>query len=245
MLAAMRAAAWTLALALAGCGAPSGPAAEVRSAPEDDGCGPSATRLGGECWSAAGTRWEVTSDGPSGEHLFEIELLAAGRVRSTDHPTASPASDEWFQDGRLLRVFLSDRFVEFRATIENGTVLVGEAINVRGQRWSWHARRVFGESRCAPGEARVGGACFTVAGTRWQIGDGPPVELLADGVVARGGQDPAAGDRWEQDGEIVRFSLGGRRYEGRLEGDRTLRGTVDGAELVATRVESIPPVARR
>ncbi|MCZ7683236.1 MAG: hypothetical protein M5U28_32330 [Sandaracinaceae bacterium] len=234
-----------LALSIAGCGGATGSVATLPAAEPDDGCGPSATRLGAECWSAAGTRWSVVADGPSGEYTFELELLAAGRARATDDRSASPGSDEWFQDGRLLRVFLADRFVEYRASIENGTVLVGEATNVRGQRWSWSATRLFGESVCQEGEARVGEACFTVAGTRWQLGEGAPIELLAGGALARGGQDAAEGDRWEQRGEAVHFSLGGRRYEGRLEGDRELRGTVDGASFTATRLESIPPLARR
>ncbi len=234
-----------LAALIAGCG---GATPEVRSseaAPPDDGCGPSATRLGAECWSAAGTRWAIAAEGPGGTYEFEVELLAAGRVRATDHRGASPATDEWFQDGPLLRIFLADRFVEYRATIENGTVIVGEAINVRGQRWAWRGSRLFGEHPCRDDVARVGESCFTVVGTLWQLGDGAPIELLANGAVARGTGEPAEGDRWEQEGGAVRFSIGGRRYEGELDGTGTLRGTSDGASFTATRLESIPPLARR
>ena len=51
-----------------GCGGPSD--AENRAARPDatsggsDGCGPSQTRLGGQCWGAAGTRWRVRAEGP-------------------------------------------------------------------------------------------------------------------------------------------------------------------------------------
>lgn len=227
-----------LGLALVGCGA-STPARVETAPPDDDECGSRATHIAGSCWSPEGTRWAVVVDGSAGLDDFEIELLAAGRVRSNDSPDASPASDEWFLDGAVLRVFLSDRFVEYRATVTNGTVLVGEATNVRGQRWPWRGERLFGERSCAEGEARLESACMTVAGTRWQI-EGEPrvVELLRDGVVASSPADPGA-DRWTQEGTRIAFTVdeGARRLEGTLEGDARIRGS----DFSATRVESIAP----
>jgi hypothetical protein len=233
-------------LSLCGCGgAASVPVAEPVAA-ADDGCGPRATRVAGACWSAHGTRWRVTTEASAGVDELELELMAAGRVRSNDHPAASPAMDEWFLERSVLRVFLADRFVEYRATVTNGTVLVGEAINARGQRWPWSAVRVFGEPTCERDEARIEGACMTVAGTRWRVeGQGELIELLAEGVVATGPED--ARDRWTQEGERVRFTTGAgaHQFEATLEGDGALRGTRDdGAAFTASRVESIPPALR-
>lgn len=239
---------WLFVLALAcGCGgAPTGGPAIAASA-ADDGCGPREARLGADCWSAVGTRWAVFADGPGGQYEFDLELFAAGRVRATDQASASPATDEWFQDGPLLRVFLADRFVEYRARVTNGTVLVGQAMNVRGQRWAFRATRVFGESTCDAREARIDGTCMTVAGTRWQLEAGTEpvlVEFLADGALAAG-PEPSAEDRWQQEGASLRFSLGGRRFAAELREEATLRGTIDGGgSFTATRVESIPPLLR-
>lgn len=245
----MRGRGWALAalVAVMGCGgAPPAPE-PARVALAGDGCGAQQTRVGGTCWSAEGTRWRVLADASAGVDEFELELLAAGRVRSTDNPHASPATDEWFQEGRFLRVFLAERFVEYRAEVTNGTVLVGDALNVRGQRWPWRGDRAFGEGACSPGEARLADACMTVEGTRWRVeGVDPVVELLGGGVVVAGGGDPGA-DRWEQEGTQVRFSLdeGARRFEGTLEGDAALRGLERGrGAFVAHREASIPPPLR-
>jgi hypothetical protein len=233
-----------LAVCLVACGG-AAPRSSVEPTASDDGCGPRGARIAGACWSAVGTRWRVTTETSAGVDELDLELMAAGRVRSSDHGDASPAHDEWFQEGATLRVFLADRFVEYRATVTNGTVLVGEAINVRGQRWPWRAVRVFGEAACATGEARFEGACMTVAGTRWRIeGDERIVELLRDGLVASSSADPSD-DRWTQENDRVRFSIGAQRFEGTLIDERTLRGTREGAgAFTASRVESIPPPVR-
>ena len=233
------------AVAIGGCGGAQVAALETAEAAPDDGCGPHATRLGATCWSAEGTRWEVLADAPEGAYELELELLAAGRVRSTDHAAASPASDEWFQDGPLLRVLLADRFVEYRATVTNGTVLVGEAMNVRGQRWSFRAQRMFSPGRCEEREARLpNDACMTVEGTRWELTQGGAarfIELLAGGAVGTSSADPTEGDRWVQEGSTVRLRIAGRELTGELEGADTLRG--DG--FSATRVPSVPPLVWR
>lgn len=234
-----------LAILVAGCGAAP---ASVERATEDDGCGATRVRLGAECWSAEGSRWAVFADGPGGAYEFDLELLAAGRVRSTDHAAAGPGADEWFQAGPLLRVFLSDRFVEYRARVTNGTVLVGDAINVRGQRWSWTAQRIFGDDACAADQARLDGACMSVAGTRWELDDGGAaalVEFLGGGAVAVGSSE--GGDRWEQEGSTVRFSLdrGARELVAELTDGDTMVGTYSGpggaGRFRATRVASIAP----
>jgi hypothetical protein len=234
------------ACALAGCGgAPSAGLDTAQDSTPDDGCGPHATRLGAECWSAEGTRWEVLADGPGGPYELELELLAAGRVRATDHATASPARDEWFQDGAVVRVLLADRFVEYRATVTNGTVLVGEAMNVRGERWSFRAQRLFTEGRCANGEARLpNDACMTVEGTRWELARGGAarrIELLAGGAVGTSSADPAEGDRWVQEGSTVRLTIGDAELTGELESADVLRGE----GFTATRVPSLPPLMWR
>lgn len=235
-----------LAIALAACGAP---VANVPiEAAADDGCGVHATRLGNDCWSAEGSRWAVAAEGPGGPYEFELELLAAGRVRANDHAASGPGADEWFQAGPILRVFLSDRFVEYRARVTNGTVLVGDAVNVRGQRWSWRAQRMFGESACAPDQARLASACFTVAGTRWRVSAGEHeslVEFLGDHTVAVG---TSTGDRWTQEGATLRFSLegGARELVAELTESDRLEGTYSGSagvgRFTAARVESIAPL---
>ncbi|MFK7991482.1 MAG: hypothetical protein AB8I08_36030 [Sandaracinaceae bacterium] len=242
--------------ALAACGPPPGPpsARTVRSsrAPSGDGCAATQTRLGGECWNAAGTRWTVEAEGPGGNYRFDLELMGANRARSTDHAAASPASDEWVQDGPLLRVFLSDRYVEYRARVSNGTVLLGEAHNVRGQRWAFMARRAFGPPACLAQEARFGTVCMTLAGTGWRLGEGEEattVRFAAGGEVQADGVEDVAG-RWEQEGASLSFELAdvGRmsgRFEGELEDEDTLHLRRDAQALPATRLESFPPVIER
>ncbi len=238
---------WVMVLALAcGCGAtPPVTLADPEPA-QGEGCGRLA-RLGAECWTAEGTQWAVVADGPGGLYEFDLALLAAGRVRADDQASASPATDEWFQEGPLLRVFLSDRFVEYRARVTNGTVLVGEAINVRGERWGFRATRVFGESACREDEARLDGTCMTMAGTRWQLdAGGAPVvvEFLASGAIAAGAE-ARGDDRWEQAGAALRFSIDGRRFRAELSDESALRGAIEeGGSFTATRVESIPPLVR-
>ncbi|MCB9593372.1 MAG: hypothetical protein H6719_11630 [Sandaracinaceae bacterium] len=210
----------------------------------EDDCAPQEAALGGTCWSAVGTRWRVDAEGPGGAYHFTLALLAAGRVRADDHDGASPARDEWFQDGTLLRVFLGDRFVEYRTRVSNGTVLIGEAINVRGQRWSFRADRDFGEAPCAADEAHLDAACMTVAGTRWEL-DGHVVAFLDEGRVAVDDDADVTG-RWEQVGQALSFTLeeGAPTRVAEVEDASELRGTYEGRDgsWSATRVRSLPPV---
>ncbi len=233
---------WAFCL-LAGCSASVG---RPSAAPQGDGCGRERVRLETSCWSAEGTRWLVLADGPGGEYRFELELLAAGRVRARDHGAAGPASDEWFQEGPLLRVFLSDRFVEYRATISNGTVLTGEAMNVRGQRWEWRAQRIFGEGACAHDEARLPSSCMSIAGTRWELQTGGGAPLLLEFFA--GGRMGRENERWEQRAETLRFTIGEREFVAQLRASAELVGTYSGSagsgRFTAARVASIPPLVR-
>jgi len=237
---------FVLGLSLAACGGPSTSGSGARdgrdAADRGDGCGPRTTRLGRDCWSAEGTRWQVSADGPGGSYRFELALLAAGRVRATDHDGAGPAHDEWFQDGPLLRVFLADRFVEYRTTVTNGTVLIGEAHNVRGQRWSFRADRQFGEGGCERDEARLDEACMSVAGTRWDVG-GRVVAFLDEGRVAVDDAEPLP-SAWTQQGASLSFRLAadGPAHEAEVSSPDTLSGTVGEGSFEATRMPTIPPV---
>ncbi len=233
---------------LVGCGGSVGSGAGAREGAAASGgggaCEADTTRLGASCWSAAGTHWRVQADGPGGVYRFDLALLGAGRVRATDHEGASPAIDEWTQDGSLLRIFLSDRFVEYRTRVTNGTVLIGEAINVRGQRWAFRADRDFGGGGCAPDEARLESACMTVAGTRWEL-DGQVVAFLAGGALAVGGAEEASG-AWQQTSAALSFTLaeGEPAHVAEVASTSELSGTLEGSDGTwrATRLETIPPV---
>ncbi|MBX3272876.1 MAG: hypothetical protein KF729_21620 [Sandaracinaceae bacterium] len=234
-----------LAACAGGAGTSGASVEDARGPVGAERCAAGATRVAGACWSAAGTRWTIDAHGPAGPYRFEVDLLAAGRARATDHHAASPATDEWFLDGGRLRILLSDRFVEYRAAVTNGTVLLGEAVNVRDQRWSFRADRAFGEAPCAPGEARLEGSCMTVAGTRWLL-DGRVVAFLADGALALDAEEPTG--RWTQAGAALTFSLGDERARvATVDDESTLRGRFEegDGEWRATRVPSLPPVVRR
>ncbi|MGE0788734.1 MAG: hypothetical protein AB7S26_23885 [Sandaracinaceae bacterium] len=245
---------WTLALSIAlvaiGCGGSGTESVEDArraAAEENGGCGLGATQLGGHCWTAANTRWNIDASGPGGDYRFGVTLLAAGRVRAGDHPGAGPAHDEWFQVGPTLRIFLSDRFVEYRAQVTNGTVLIGEALNVRGQRWSWRGDRVFEEASCEPGDARLDDGCLALVGTRWELlrhdADAELIEFQEDGRLFHG-EDDLVG-RWEQAGSALTFRLAeeGPEYVALIASSDELSGSgPDNVAFTATRVPSIPPV---
>jgi hypothetical protein len=217
------------ALALVvGCGGPSGtgpggttPVATRRPYTPCDN--PAEVRMAPHvCWNPAGSHWHVTSSAPGGELEFDVELMAGGRVRATDHDASSPATDEWFVDDGTLRVFLGNRWVEYRGDLTNGTLLVGVAVNARGDQWDWRGERVHGGS-CPAGElVAIAGdepACYSAAGSRWTIrgrsGSTFIVELGPNGTLYS--DDPSDtttdNDTWEQNGESLSLSFDGGASE--------------------------------
>ncbi len=196
-------------------------------------------RLGRVCWNPSGSRWRFVAAAPGGEYTFEVELLAANRVRATDHPAAGPATDEWFVDGSTLRVFLADRFVEYRGELTNGTVIVGQAINTRGETWEWRGDRMASRGSCNAEELQIGGSCFSISGTRWRaaLPSGEQiVQFAPDGrlVVDRG---DAEGASWRQEGARITFTLAGTSYDAQILSELSLQGQGWSAE----RVPSYPP----
>lgn len=205
------------------------------------------------CFDPVGSRWRVTSNAPGGRLDFEVELMAGGRVRATDHPAASPGTDEWFVEDDELRIFLANRYVEYRGRFTNGSVVVGEAANVRGDRWDWRADRIRGARRCAGNELITNDAdepgCYSAAGSRWTItvgGRSFVVMLAANGTV--NSEDPEDAtpndDTWEQEGSTLRlrFDGGARVFEGRLEASNLARwnGTSPSGPFTA---EAVPNYA--
>lgn len=165
------------------------------------------------CWSPVGSHWHVTAEAPGGSLAFDVELMAGGRVRATDVSGATPATDEWFVENDELRIFLQNRYVEYRATLHNGTMMLGEAVNVRGDVWAFRADRVHQGGTCLPSElATTRGdepGCFDVAGSRWTVNAGGreyELEFGEHGTLLS--NDPAHttpdDDGWEQEGANVR-----------------------------------------
>jgi hypothetical protein len=193
------------------------------------------------CFDPVGSHWRVTSNAPGGQYEFEVELMAGGRVRATDHPAAGPGTDEWLVEDDELRIFLANRFVEYRGRFSNGSVIVGDAANVRGDRWDWRADRVHTGGRCLGNELATNDAdepgCFSAAGSRWTVTTGGRsfvVELAANGTLTS--DDPSdtspGNDTWEQDGATLRlfFDERARTFEATLRPAdlRHLSGTVSG-----------------
>ena len=180
------------------------------------------------CWDPTGSRWPVTSGAPGGELVFDVELMAGGRVRATDHEASSPATDEWFADEGTLRIFLGSRWVEYRGELTNGTLLVGQAVSARGDGWDWRAQRVHGGG--CPAEELVASeadepACYSAAGSRWTVrgrsGSSFVVELGAAGqLYSDDANDTTTGnDTWEQTGTalVLRFDDGASEYTATLQ----------------------------
>lgn len=166
------------------------------------------------CWNPTGSRWHVQAQAPGGAYEFDIELMAGGRVRSTDVTGASPATDEWFVENDVLRVFLQNRFVEYRATLHNGTLLVGNAENARGSQWAFRADRVHQGGSCPANELTAMSGdepgCFGVAGTRWTVtagGETYEVQFAEGGhlLTTRPSDVTPDDDGWDQSGGTVRF----------------------------------------
>ncbi|MFO0681012.1 MAG: hypothetical protein U0234_03125 [Sandaracinus sp.] len=174
------------------------------------------------CWNPTGSHWRVQADAPGGSYTFDVELMAGGRVRATDVAGATPATDEWFAENDVLRIFLQNRYVEYRATLHNGTMLLGTAVNVRGDEWPFRADRVHVATSCPAEElATTGGdepGCFDVAGSRWTVTAGNREYELQFGengaLLSTDPSDTTQGDDgWEQQGGTVHYWLNDRATE--------------------------------
>ncbi len=179
------------------------------------------------CFDPVGTRWRVTSNAPGGQYEFDLELMAGGRIRATDHPAAAPGTDEWLVEDDELRIYLANRFVEYRGRFTNATVIVGDAANVRGDRWDWRADRVHRGGRCLGNELVTTDGdepgCYSAAGSRWTVTTGGRsfvVELASNGTLTTDDpQDTSPGnDTWEQEGATLRlfFDERARTFEASL-----------------------------
>ncbi len=184
------------------------------------------------CWSPVGSHWHVAADAPGGSYAFEIELMAGGRVRSTDVTGATPATDEWFVENDELRIFLQNRYVEYRATLHNGTLMIGEAVNVRGDVWSFRADRVHVSASCPANEVATSSGdepgCFDVAGSRWAVNAGGheyEVQFGENGtLVSNNPTDTTVDDDgWSQEGATVVFWFNDHATE--------LTGTITASDL--------------
>ena len=164
------------------------------------------------CWNPTGSHWQFEAQAPGGTYTFEVELLAGGRVRAADVPNATPATDEWFAENDELRIFLQNRYVEYRATLHNGTLLVGEAVNVRGDTWGFRATRVHQGDTCPSNELTVGvgdePGCYDAAGSRWTVHAGNAeyeISLGENGsLVSNNPSDTTVDDDgWSQEGGTI------------------------------------------
>lgn len=221
-----------LALPLLACGGGTGGGsggggtAGAERPPYDDCDDPNEVRMAPHvCWNPVGSRWRVVSQAPGGELTFDLELMAGGRVRATDDASSGPATDEWFVQENVIRIFLGNRWAEYRGELTNGTLLVGSASNVRGDTWTFRAERQHGGS-CAAGEMVLGeGAdpiCYSAAGSRWTLSGRTSftVELGANGTLTHDNPSDttADNDTWSQAGNTLtlRFDGGATEYTATL-----------------------------
>jgi hypothetical protein len=188
------------------------------------------------CWNPVGSRWHVNAEAPGGAIEFDLELMAGGRARASDDPSGGPATDEWVVQENVLRVFLGGRWAEYRAELTNGSLLVGDATNVRGDSWAFRAERQHGGT-CAAGELVLAGGgdpvCYSVAGSRWAVAGRTSftVELGAGGVLTHDlPSDTTAGnDTWAQSGSALtlRFDDGATEYTATLSPRPIGRGALE------------------
>ena len=166
------------------------------------------------CFDPVGSTWRVTADAPGGHYDFRITLLAGGRVRSTDHPAAGPGTDAWFVEDDQLRIFLGNRYVEYRGRLQNGSVFIGEALNVRGDTWEFRADRVHEGGQCLVNElvtqAEDEPGCYSAAGSRWSVQTGArsfQIELNANGSLTSNDASDTTptNDRWQQESGTLRW----------------------------------------
>ncbi len=201
-------------------------------------------RLGSICWNPTGSRWHVTALAPGGEYAFDVELLPANRLRSTDHPMATGATDEWFDDGNTLRIFLQNRYVEYRTDISNGTVIVGEAQNVRGDSWTWRGDRMQVGPGCQPGDVSLSETCFALIGTQWLLRSPSGERVIhfeAEGVLLTDSSAADASNRWSQEGQRLRFTLDGVEHTAEIQSAERLEGAAGSAQWAAEIVPLYPP----
>jgi hypothetical protein len=252
----------SLLISLAGCGGTAPTTASTTPARTYTPCeNPAQVRLAPTvCFDPVGSTWRVVADAPGGHYDFRIALLAGGRVRSTDHPAAGPGTDEWFVEDDTLRIFLGNRYVEYRGRLQNGSVFIGEASNVRGDTWEFRADRVHEGGQCQVNElvthAGDEPGCYSAAGSSWTIQAGSrsfDIALSANGAIASSDATDTtpANDRWQQEGGTLRLSFddGASTFTAvldpahldRLEGQ--MSGRASGA-FTATATPSYAPPAR-
>jgi hypothetical protein len=92
--------------------------------------------LGNTTLDLTGSAWDYRkSDGEKG--FFRFEANGSLRYKKSDD---MERGGTWRQDGSAIYMEMNDRFCEYNGTT-TGTQIAGEAHNVKGMSWTWHAHR--------------------------------------------------------------------------------------------------------
>ncbi|MCB9745680.1 MAG: hypothetical protein H6740_24110 [Alphaproteobacteria bacterium] len=87
--------------------------------------------------------WRLHADIPrTGPTGYDVVFRPGGTLESLNPRDTTPDNDWWWIDGSEIVVSMNDGFCDYRGVFVDMNTIEGEALNTRGERWSFVMKRV-------------------------------------------------------------------------------------------------------